>query len=168
MRHILLDFHFSLDWKKDMDMGKVRRTEVTYLAHQVLNCFTNDVFSNVIEFIVYVGAIVLIIYIYAMFNFLNITFALLLSFLMTVCIVSCYIFEAGMRLAVCCYKTSKLCCEQGLNQIPTRKVTKKFWKSRRPTLIHVGSHFVFDTNVFILNFFGKIVLETVINLLLTF
>jgi len=151
--------------EQDVNESNDQKNRAIYVAHEVLNKFANDMFADVIEFTMYVGASVVIVCIYGMFRFANIV--LLECIMIIISIGSSYVLKQGLTLGVSCHIISKLYSERGLYQIKASKETRKFWKSRRPISIHVGSHFILNSNEYILNFFGKIILETAITLLLT-
>jgi len=151
-----------------VDVVNADKNRMTYVVHEVMNSFANDVFASAVAFALYATAAFLVAYLYAVFKFTMLSFVLLESLLVTVCVFFALMYKAAMTLAVSCHTTSRDCCMRGLYQIKASKETRKLWKSRRPTSICVGRHFVFDTNEYILNLFGNIILNSVIDLLLTF
>jgi len=148
--------------------GNAEKHRMTYVVLEVINSFANNVFASAVAFALYATAVILVAYLYAVFKFTKLSFLLLEILLVTVCVLFALIYKAAMTLAVSCHTTSRDCCMRGLYQIKASKETRKFWKSRRPTSIYVGRHFVFDTNEYVLNLFGNIILHSVIDLLLTF
>jgi len=156
--------------KDDVNGTKIRRNQLIYVGHQLANAIEGAVFSDIVAFGMYGSAMLIICFTFGAFKFANASFAVLTSLFIMANIILGFSLKAAMTLAISCHTTSEACCGLGLEQIGSQNtvLTKMFWKSQRPVSIRVGNHFILDSNEYILTIFGTIILENVINLLLTF
>jgi len=154
--------------ENERDKETRAKHELIYSAHQVCNKFCNDVFANVVEFALYVSTIFLTFIGYSMIRFYKdgytiIPIMLLMGGITTFSLVSALI------LAASCHANSEGCCHVYKTFGKSlRKVDKIFWKSRKPTSVSVGKHFKLHSKSYVLEVFGNIVLQNLIDLLVMF
>jgi len=156
--------------REDVNGTKSRRNQMIYVAHQIANGFGNYLFSDLVQFGIYEAATLLICFIFGAFKFADATFAVLTVLFIVASIIVAFSLKAAMTLAISCHTNSKACRELGREELGTQNklLNKLFWKSQRPLSIRVGSQFILDSNEYIATIFGTVVLQKVIDLLLTF
>jgi len=164
----LIGFWHSIQLESERDLRDIRKHQLTYTAHQVLNKFANDVFANIVEFALYVAAILLTLAIYVVVRFYRNGYAVLPLFLIFGSII-CFSLVSCLVLASSCHSTSAHCCQvQKKCGSLNGKHDNMFWISRKPTSIRVGHQFSLRSKTYVLEVFGDTVLNTVIDLLVTF
>jgi len=163
-------YNFSDELKKDVNGTKMRKHRMIYVTHQIANAFGNDLFSELVQFGLYAATTLLICFIFGAFKFTVGTFVVITAVSIVASIVLAISLKAAMTLAISCHTHSRLCCEWGLEQLGPQNnlLNKLFWKSQRPLSIRIGGQFILDSHEYIITIFGTIVLQKVIDLLLTF
>ena len=150
--------------------------EKVYMCHQVINKHANSIFSDVVELAMYLADLVLIAFLFCIFKFAkngSKTYAGMLYAMLCACFIISFILKSTLKLAVSCHINSTNLCGAEIERIGKmnsnqRAYKLRFWKSRRAVTICVGQHFKLDTPSYVLTVFGDIVLQNVINLILTF
>ena len=148
------------------NVGRMRRHELIYTSHQVMNKIANDVFSGSVMFALYLDMVVLII---ATFIVIKLSYRNYLTLVIGTCaIIPIHVFAVkhALSFAASCYTNSEPCYTIG--RAGRRKESALFWKSRKPISIMVGDAFALETRTYVLVVFGDIILQNVISLLVTF
>ncbi len=95
-----------------------------------------------------------------------------MSFFIFVLVVSLAVSGAisGQAIALRCQSAALIqsCTRTASGSGRVREIDARFYKSCRPIKLWVGKFFPFSSNDFLLKFYGKGVLESVMNLLLAF
>jgi len=101
---------------------------------------------------------------------MNATYAIMILISLVGSTILAYSLKVAMTLAISCHDNSTTCRELALEQIlpQNQLLNTLFWKAQRPVTIRVGSQFILDSNEYIVTIFGTIILNNVIDLLMTF
>jgi len=137
-----------------------------YNAHQILNKQANYIFSGVVEFSIYTTAMLLIFCVYI---FLRFTEHFLIQNIVCWIGITCFCcLKYALKLATSCHINSEEAIGQGGRISQQKPIERRFWKGRMPISIQVGEQFQLKTMNYVLNFFGIIIIDNVISLLLAF
>jgi len=140
-----------------------------YSSLQVMNIFATITCSGIVEYSLHVVSVVLIIDIYMIIRFASISYVIVLAINISAFIIVSCALKFVLILAVSCRLNSAACCVKGKTSQTNRDILNlKFWKAQRPLSIRVGEHFTLDSKNYVLHVIGRIILENVIELLVTF
>jgi len=140
----------------------------TYTQHQVMNKWANNIFSGIVEFVMYLSAFVLTLFLYGLFRLARNSYIIIQCIIVSLALIIFYFLKNSLLLAASCHIDSVECCTIGRWSIAGGKIENRHWRACKPTSVSVGSHFALKSKNYVLQVFGKIIFENVVNLLVTF
>jgi len=145
--------------------NRKRLSMLVYRNLQILTNYTNFVIRRWSLYVLSMVICLLISLFYTMFK--NNDLFMLPPFLTMTVLIQ---FITNEILSKCCKlnELSLVCLGEGRHSQGSSKLETAFWVSRTPCVIWIGDLFCIENRDLILKIFGTIVLENVINMLLTF
>jgi len=162
-----LYYHFPLYFSYEnliRNKRKESRSRLIYQVQQIFNKHFNSVLRQFTCYSLSLDTGLIIVSIYTLIqNNDPFLIPLLLSIIPGIVLVTEFSISQMCKLQ----ELSLRCRATGLNRNQI-KVDTLYWKSCRPIVIWAGGLFCYEHREFVLKLFGSIILESVINMLITF